>query len=173
MEGNYKKWINRINSKQDVLTEDNVGEFMLSELSTKSAPTSGDTILAMDSVTGKAVKIPTDQLGGNVDLTTKLDKGTYTGTAQDLKNAIDNKADINHTHPDLENYIKELNLTVEDIKELENKINENDYAYKTLEDKLYLINKNKMNFEELISNKEKTLIDLSEKSFNIEKNTLE
>ena len=24
MEGNYKKWINKINSKQDVLTEDNV-----------------------------------------------------------------------------------------------------------------------------------------------------
>ena len=57
MEGNYKKWINRINSKQDVLTEDNVGEFMDSELYTKSIPTSGDTVLAIDSVTGKAVTI--------------------------------------------------------------------------------------------------------------------
>jgi len=84
------------------------------------------------------------------------------GTIIKNKNVITEKYD-------LENYIKELNLTVEDIKELENKINENDYAYKTLEDKLYLINKNKMNFEEFISNKEKTLIDLSEKSFNIEK----
>ena len=64
MEGNFKKWINRINSKQDVLTDDNVGEFMLSELSTKSAPTSGDTVLGRDSLTGKAVKIPTDQFGG-------------------------------------------------------------------------------------------------------------
>ena len=93
MKGNYKKWLDRIKSKQDVLTEDNVGEFMDLELSTKSTPTSGDTVLGRDSVTGKAVKIPTDQLGGNVgtvDLTTKLDKGNYTGTAQDLKNSIDN-----------------------------------------------------------------------------------
>ena len=57
MEGNYKKWINRINSKQDVLTEDNVGSFMDLELPTKSTPTSGDTVLARDSVTGKAVTI--------------------------------------------------------------------------------------------------------------------
>ena len=57
MEGNYTKWINRINSKQDVLTKDNVGEFMDSELSTKSTPTSGDTVLARYSVTGKAVTI--------------------------------------------------------------------------------------------------------------------
>lgn len=28
----------------------------------------------------------------------KLDKGTYNGTAQDLKNAIDGKADSNHSH---------------------------------------------------------------------------
>lgn len=57
MEGNYKKWLNRINAKQDVLTKDNVGEFMDSELSTKNTPTSGDTVLARDSVTGKAVTI--------------------------------------------------------------------------------------------------------------------
>ena len=57
MEGNYIKWLNRINSKQDVLTEDNVGEFMDLELATKSTPTSGDTVLAIDSVTGKAVTI--------------------------------------------------------------------------------------------------------------------
>ena len=64
MEGNYKKWLNRINAKQDVLTEDNVGQFMDLELSTKSAPTSGDTVLGRDSVTGKAVEIPTSSLGG-------------------------------------------------------------------------------------------------------------
>ena len=57
MEGNFKKWINRINSKQDVLTEDNVGQFMDLELPTKSTPTSGDTVLARDSVIGKAVTI--------------------------------------------------------------------------------------------------------------------
>ena len=65
MEGNYKKWLNRINAKQDVLTEDNVGEFMDLELATKSAPTSGDTVLGRDSLTGKAVEIPTSSLGGS------------------------------------------------------------------------------------------------------------
>ena len=65
MEGNYIKWINRINSKQDVLTEDNVGQFMDLKLSMKSAPTSGDTVLGRDSVTGKAVEIPTSSFGGS------------------------------------------------------------------------------------------------------------
>ena len=64
MEGNYKKWLNRINAKQDVLTEDNVGEFMDVKLSTKSTPSSGDTVLGRDSVTGKAVRIPTSSFGG-------------------------------------------------------------------------------------------------------------
>ena len=68
MEGNFKKWINRINSKQDVLTEDNVGEFMDVKLTTKSTPTSGDTVLARDSVTGKAVEIPTSSFGGGGSL---------------------------------------------------------------------------------------------------------
>ena len=65
MEGNYKKWINRINAKQDVLTEDNVGQFMDLELPTKLTPTSGDTVLGRDSLTGKAVEIPTSSLGGS------------------------------------------------------------------------------------------------------------
>ena len=65
MEGNYKKWINRFNSKQDTLTEDNLGQFMDSELDTKSIPTSGDTVLGRDSVTGKAVEIPTSSFGGS------------------------------------------------------------------------------------------------------------
>ena len=64
MEGNYTKWINRINSKQDVLTEDNVGQFMDSELSTKNTPTSGDTVLARDILTNKAVEILIESLGG-------------------------------------------------------------------------------------------------------------
>ena len=151
MEGNYKKWINRINSKQDVLTEDNVGSFMDLELPTKLTPTSGDTVLARDILTNKAVEIPIESLGGggsglalgetsstayrgdrgkiaydhsqtignphgttkndiglgNVDntsdlnkpistatqtaLNNKLEKGTYTGNAQDLKNYIETK----------------------------------------------------------------------------------
>ena len=36
MKGNYKKWLDRINAKQDVLTDDNLGQFMDSELATKS-----------------------------------------------------------------------------------------------------------------------------------------
>ena len=64
MEGNFKKWINRINSKQDVLTEDNVGQFMDLELPTKLTPTSGDTVLARDILTNKAVEIPIESLGG-------------------------------------------------------------------------------------------------------------
>ena len=64
MEGNYIKWINRINSKQDVLTEDNVGQFMDLELPTKLTPTSGDTVLARDILTNKAVEIPIESLGG-------------------------------------------------------------------------------------------------------------
>lgn len=71
MEGNYKKWLNRINAKQDVLTKDNVGEFMDLELPTKLTPTSGDTVLARDSVTGKAVEIPIDQLTDNTSETTE------------------------------------------------------------------------------------------------------
>ena len=78
MEGNYKKWLNRINAKQYVLTEDNVGEFMDVKLSTKSTPTSGDTVLGRDSLTGKAVEIPTSSLGGsgNVDTSNLV---PYTG----------------------------------------------------------------------------------------------
>ena len=58
MEGNYKKWINRINSKQDVLTEDNVGQFMDLELPTKLTPTSGDTVLGRDSKRAPRVVVP-------------------------------------------------------------------------------------------------------------------
>ena len=70
MEGNYTKWLNRINSKQDVLTDDNVGQFMDLELDTKSTPTSGDTVLGRDSLTGKAVEIPTSSFGGSGSIET-------------------------------------------------------------------------------------------------------
>ena len=83
MEGNFKKWINRINSKQDVLTEDNVGEFMDLELSTKSAPTSGDTVLARDILTNKAVEIPITSLGGNGNIDTS-NLVPYTGANKDV-----------------------------------------------------------------------------------------
>ena len=65
MSGNYRKWLDRINAKQDILTEDNLGQFMDSELSTKNTPSTGDTVLGKDSLTGKAVEIPIEQLGNN------------------------------------------------------------------------------------------------------------
>ena len=83
MEGNYKKWLNRFNAKQDVLTEDNLGQFMDVKLSTKSTPTSGDTVLGRDSVTGKAVEIPTSSLGGNGNVDTS-NLVPYTGATQDV-----------------------------------------------------------------------------------------
>ena len=83
MEGNFKKWINRINSKQDVLTEDNVGEFMDLELATKNTPTSGDTVLGRDSLTGKAVEILTSSLGGSGSVDTS-NLVPYTGATKDV-----------------------------------------------------------------------------------------
>ena len=80
MEGNYIKWINRINSKQDVLTEDNVGQFMDLELPTKLTPTSGDTVLARDNITNKAVEIPIESLGGG-DTSNLV---PYTGANKDV-----------------------------------------------------------------------------------------
>ena len=50
---------------QEKLSEDNVGEFMDLELSTKNTPSTGDTVLGRDSLTGKAVEIPIEQLGNN------------------------------------------------------------------------------------------------------------
>lgn len=46
------------------------------------------------------------------NLDDKLDKGTYSGTAQDLKNEIDGKANISHTHniSDVSNLQTSLNL---------------------------------------------------------------
>ena len=83
MEGNYTKWLNRINSKQDVLTDDSVGSFMDLELPTKLTPTSGDTVLGRDSLTGKAVEIPTSSLGGSGSVDTS-NLVPYTGANKDV-----------------------------------------------------------------------------------------
>ncbi len=73
----------RFDEKQDVLTEDNVGQFMDVKLSTKSTPTSGDTVLGRDSLTGKAVEIPTSSLGGNGNVDTS-NLVPYTGANKDV-----------------------------------------------------------------------------------------
>ena len=86
------------------------------------------------------------------------------GTQMKQKNIITEKYD-------LENYLLELNKIETEIKELENKINDNDYAYSALEDKLYVVNKNKINLEELIKNKKLELKLKEEKLDNIFKET--
>ena len=53
------------------------------KLSTKSTPTSGDTVLGRDSVTGKAVEIPTSSLGGNGNVDTS-NLVPYTGANKDV-----------------------------------------------------------------------------------------
>ncbi len=70
---------------------------------------------------------------------------------------------------ELENNIKLLEKKIEEIKIIEDKINTNDYNYKALEDKLYLINREKINKEEYINIKLNTLKDYKIKLENIEK----
>ena len=70
-----------LDEKQDILTENNVGQFMELELSTKSTPTSGDTVLGKDSLTGKAVEIPTSSLVEIVDVSNLV---PYTGANKDV-----------------------------------------------------------------------------------------
>ena len=93
--------------------------------------------------------------------------GSLTGGTQvKQKNVITEKYD-------LENYLLELNKIETEIKELENKINDNDYAYSALEDKLYVVNKNKINLEELIKNKKQELKLKEEKLDSIDKETID
>ena len=55
------------------------------------------------------------------NLDNKLEKGTYTGTAQDLKNSIDSKANISHTHDisSIINLQNSLDTISNDINNLE------------------------------------------------------
>jgi len=61
---------------------------------------------------------------------------------------------------ELEDTIQKQKQLEQNIKEIENKINENDYNMKSIEDELYLLNKEKINIEELKNNKEKRNIEL-------------
>ena len=71
---------------------------------------------------------------------------------------------------ELENALMKEKNIIEKIQEFENKINEIDYKYQSLEDKLYLISKNKMNIEETLHIKEK---EIQDKTTSLEKATLE
>lgn len=63
---------------------------------------------------------------------------------------------------ELEDAIQKQKHIELNIKEIENKINEIDYNMKSNEDELYLLNKEKINIEALISNKQKRSLELSQ-----------
>lgn len=54
---------------------------------------------------------------------------------------------------ELENELKTQQNNIEEIKDFENKMNEIDYEYRSIEDKIYLNNKEIISLEELLSNK--------------------
>ena len=63
---------------------------------------------------------------------------------------------------ELENKIKEANLISNKISEIEEKVNEVDNNYKGLEDKIYLINKEKLNKDVLLDNYKNEIISKEE-----------
>ena len=64
---------------------------------------------------------------------------------------------------ELENTIKDVDNITKEIKNIENSINDSDYNYKALEDKIYLINKNKIEVQEYINTRGTTLEDYNNK----------
>ena len=83
--------------------------------------------------------------------------GSITGGNQaKSKNIINDKYD-------LEKALKDEQQNIDNIKEIENKINDNDYLLKSVEDKEYLINKEKLQLEEILINKNSSLKELNEK----------
>ena len=77
--------------------------------------------------------------------------GSITGGTITTNNVINIKYE-------LENHIKQYNDSLEKIKVLEDKINESDYNLKSLEDELYLVNKDKIELNSFIENKNKEII---------------
>lgn len=67
----------------------------------------------------------------------------------------------------LENDLKQLEQKLDEIKSLENSVNDIDYTYKALEDKLYILNKNRINLDEYINTKNNTLLEYNNKLNNI------
>ncbi len=63
---------------------------------------------------------------------------------------------------ELESLIKEVNLTLENIKNIEEKINEIDNQYQACEDRVYLINKEKIDNDILLDNYKKEMIKKEE-----------
>jgi chromosome segregation protein len=78
------------------------------------------------------------------------------GTLKQNRNVITEKYE-------LENLLKQSEQIENNIKNLENNINEKDHEYKSLEDKFYLLNRNKINIEETITLKENNIDELKQK----------
>lgn len=70
---------------------------------------------------------------------------------------------------ELEKSIKELSKITEEIESLENKINDSDYNFKAIEDKVYLVNKDRMNLKEYINVRSNSLLDEKNKLDSISK----
>lgn len=68
---------------------------------------------------------------------------------------------------ELETSIKNLDKVVLEIKDIENNINELDYKYKNLENKFYVINKDKIMIQDSISSKKIALSDKEKQSIDI------
>ena len=73
---------------------------------------------------------------------------------------------------ELEKKIKEQEVIINNIKDIENKINNNDYNLKSIEDKLYLVTKDKINIDEVIKNYNITINNLEEKLESIKNNII-
>ena len=82
--------------------------------------------------------------------------GSITGGNIKTRNIIIDKYD-------LENSINELNSLIDKQKDIENSINKTDYDLKALEDKLYLLNKDKINISSYIENRNNTIAELNNK----------
>ncbi len=90
--------------------------------------------------------------------------GSMTGGKQNkTRNVISDKYELENTLKDISNLIKK-------IEDSENKINEIDYELKSLEDKAYLLSKDKLLKQEQINSKNQAIKTLKD---NLEKNNLD
>lgn len=90
--------------------------------------------------------------------------GSMTGGKQNkARNVISDKYELENTLKDISNLIKK-------IEDSENKINEIDYELKSLEDKTYLLSKDKLLKQEQINSKNQAIKTLKD---NLEKNNLD
>lgn len=89
VEDNLVGYINSgLSTKQDVLTAENVGEFMDTVLPTKLIPSVNDTLLARDSITNEAVEVTLSSLLPNSDVEQQLQRYWYSLMANTLNTTL-------------------------------------------------------------------------------------